>query len=148
MSYPNVSGYDEKGFAPPLNPGSYLVKLDEIQKTDKDGNLLKDKNGHEYTRFVFTINDHPGNKLFERFYFDPSGPHADIRLGRFKQFLIAIGASTEGGNFDQLKGMVCRATVKIAEYKDQDGKTKQINNIIVFEATNTDETFGDDDVPF
>lgn len=145
MNYPNVNKYDERGFAPPLKPGSYVIKVDDIQTQDKEGGELKDKNNCLFTNFVFTVDGHP-NKLFEKFYFDPEGPYAEIRLGKFKQFLLALGENTEGGDTANLLGKVCRADVKTREYE---GKT--FNNILAFEPKNADDSFGpaeDDDLPY
>lgn len=145
MSYPNVDKYDETGLPPALTPGSYIIKIDDIKDTDKEGNILKDKDDCKFTNFVFTVDGHP-NKLFEKFYFDLDGPYAEIRLGKFKQLLIALAANTEGGEMGDLLGKVCRANVKTREYQ---GKT--YNNILAFEPKNADDGFGpkeDADLPY
>jgi hypothetical protein len=151
MNYPNVNKYDEKGYAPPLKPGSYVVKVDDIKTQTDDGGVLKDSKGCEYVRFVFTVNDKP-NKVFESFYFDPEGPYAEMRLGKFKQFLIAVGENVEGGEIHNLLGKVCRVTLKIRDYKDKKtGDARQANDILAFEPPNNDDSFGgpeDDDLPY
>jgi len=141
-----MNKYNESGFAPTLEPGSYIVKLDEVKTTDKDGNPLADKDSLAFENFIFTVKDH-SNKLFERFYLDPTGPWADARLGKFKQFLMAIGGNLAGGDTETLIGSVCRANVTVREHQ---GKT--FNNIIAFEPKAETDTFtgskDNDSLPF
>jgi hypothetical protein len=141
-----MNKYNESGFAPTLEPGSYLVRLHEVRTTDKEGNQLKDKDGLLYENFIFTV-EGVSNKLFERFYLDPSGPFADVRLGKFKQFLMAVGAELSGGETENLVGETCRVNVTVREHQ---GKT--YNNIIAFEPKNPADTFtenkDDGNLPF
>ncbi|MFA5382847.1 MAG: hypothetical protein WC356_06780 [Candidatus Micrarchaeia archaeon] len=144
-----MNKYNESGFAPTLEPGSYIIRLQKIETTNKDGAPLKDKDGLSYENFVFTVAE-TSNKLWEKFYLDPSGPYADARLGKFKQFLMAIGAELSGGETEHLIGETCRANVTVREYN---GKT--FNNIIAFEPKNPNDNFpitkqedDDKDLPF
>ena len=128
-NYPPTEKYSEAGFAPPLTPGNYKVKLSEIKYKDRDGHTLIDKNGHEYVKFVFDVSDQP-NRLFEQFCFDEDNQYAAINLGKFKQFQVACGIDTaSGGSLVSLIDNVCMATIKNREHQGQ-----TYNNIVEFSA--------------
>lgn len=147
MQYPSTKSYDEKGFAPPLKPGDYTIKLTAIKETDENGAPLTDKNGFDYALFEFSVSDFPDNKLFDRFCFDENNPHANINLGRFKQLLIAVEVHTDvSGDTNTLINKTCKATVKV---KDYEGKT--YNNISEYKPSDgsfTSSSKEDENLPF
>jgi len=158
--YGDVSGYDEKGFPPPVEPGNYIVKVDDIQDAGKDGTQLTDKNDEPYVWIVFKIKGQSGRTVRDAIYPNPSGPYENNRGGKLKQLLIALEAKTTGGDMAILLGKTCRALVSIREYtKTIDGKPKtyQVNNVDAYEPIENgaereegfpEEKKSDDDLPF
>jgi hypothetical protein len=146
MRYPATKKYDEKGFAPPLKPGDYMIKISDVRIKDKDGQPYTDKNGYEYCLFEFTVKDYPGNKLFTRFCFDTENPHANINFGIFKQLQIACGVDVETeGDTNDMIGKTCKAYVKVKVYNGNPN-----NTIAEYKITEepTDFKSDDDDLPF
>jgi hypothetical protein len=136
LTYPDVSGYDERGFAPPVEPGNYIITLDDIHDAAEGGGPLKDKNGEIYLRFIFKIKGHPNNTVMEMVYPDISGPYEATRGGRIKQMILAFGLDPKGGDWSAMLHKSCRALIKVREYtKTVDGtpKTYQVNNIAAYE---------------
>lgn len=146
MRYPPTTKYDEKGFAPPLKPGDYMIKVADVREEDKNGKSYTDKNGYVYCLFEFSVKDYPGNKLFDRFCFSLENPYANVNLGRFKQLQIAcgVGVDSEGDTKDMI-GKTCKAFVKTKEYQ---GKVN--NTIAEYKVTEEATEFksDDDDLPF
>jgi len=148
MNYPNVSSYDEKGFAPPLEAGHYLIKLSEVRDTDKDSQFYIDKNGIRFCMFMFKVAGKP-NTLIERFFFDePDYEYYNQNMGKFKQLLMACGVDPDKeGDTKDLIGKVFLADVSSRLVKD-----KTYNNIKEYkEYKETDKSWpdtDDDDLPF
>jgi len=144
MRYPKVSDRDEKGFAPPLTPGNYFITLADVKEHDRDGNRLKfPRDGQEYSRFEFTVKGYP-NILFDKFVFNENWEHANISLGRFKQFLMAIEVDPDKeGDTQELIGKSCMAAVTTKVYRD-----KTYNNILEYQKGSEDTNDDDDNLPF
>lgn len=131
-TYPDVSEYDERGFAPPIQPGNYIITLDDIHEATNDGEELRDKNGEPYYRFIFKIKDHPENTVLDMVYTSLDGPYKNVRGGKIKQIILAFGLSPKGGDFALLLHKSCRATISINEYT-KGGNTYVNNKIIAYE---------------
>lgn len=147
MKYPATDQYDTEGYAPPLDPGTYLVSIADIRAKDDKGNKYTDKNGFNYMLFEFEVDGYPGNKLFERICFNPSHQYTNLQLGRFKQLLMALGIPTDReGEFDELLGKTCMAVVVQKQVND-----KIVNNIRAYkpaEGVTPAEKSDDDSLPF
>ena len=145
MRYGSLKNYDERGFAPPLKPGWYTLKVDAIKETNDDSEYLADKNGFKYVMFEFTVSGEP-NRLFDRFYLNEEEyEYRNVNLGKFKQLVKACGFdSDEEGDTDKMLGKVVSADVVTKEYK---GSTfNNVKEYKVAEGENFKET--DDDLPF
>lgn len=146
--YPRTDDRDERGFAPPLTPGDYHVRIRNVSDTDKNGMFWKfKKNNAQYTLFEFSVKDFPGNRLFDRFVLDTEYEYANIMLGRFKQMLIAVGGDPEKeGDTNELIGKICTVYVKNSEFE---GKVyNNIGEYKVCEEDLSESDFPDDDLPF
>jgi hypothetical protein len=153
MQYPATSDYNERGFAPPLKPGDYLVKIEDARNSNDKGEKYKDKNGFAYCLFEFNVKGYPDNKLFDRFCFDSANPNININLGKFKQLILACNLSPdESGDTSDLVGKTCKASVTTREYKDEKtGETKLVNKIVQYKQgsiTADSPSEPDDDLPF
>jgi hypothetical protein len=127
MKYQPTDKYDEKGFAPPVPEGEYTITLKEIQDTDRDDNPLEDKDGFAIERFIFNIEGYPENNVVEQVCFDEAHSYANAKLGKWKQYMIAIGFNPAvGGDTNDLIGLSCRAKITVSK-PNKDGK--QYNNI-------------------
>ena len=113
--YPDVSGASERNQKPPIDPGLYWLKVDNVREEKDDGALLVDKNGNHYTLISFTVDDADGYILYDRFVFDEKYQYHDITMNRFKQMLMALGLPTNGGQWSDLIGRKCRAMVKVKD---------------------------------
>ena len=151
MTYPVTGKYNEKGFAPPLKPGHYVVKLVSVKETDKEGMFLTfKKDGTKYNNFEFKVKDWPENKLFERLSFDEEYEFANAQLGKFKQMLMAMRVNTDNeGDLQDLVGKVVKVEVVNKEWQGT-----IYNNIreyfVLDEPVDFDEPekAEDDDLPF
>ena len=128
MKYPATEKYDTAGYAPPLEPGTYLVSLADVRENDDKGKFYMDKDGFKYLLFEFEVDGYPGNKLFERICFDEKNQYHNLQMGRFKQMQEAMAVPTDReGDTDELLGKTCMAVVVKKKLSD-----KEVNNIKAF----------------
>ena len=150
MQYPNVGEFDEKGFAPPLEAGHYLIRLDDVRNTDKDSMFYTDKGGHKFCMFMFKVAEEDKvlpNTLIERFFLEePEYEYYNQNMGKFKQFLMACGVDpAKEGDTKELIGKVC-----LADVSSKSVKGKIYNNIQEYKSTEMTwpVSSDDEDLPF
>ncbi len=151
--YPVTENYDDElnTLPPPLEPGSYVVRLIETRSFDNQGGKYLDKDGFEYELFVFDVLGRE-NRLFDRICLKEDHPYASLQLGRLKQMLKAMGVSTDRpGDTQDLEGKVCRVDVVRKEIPKKDGTgVKVVNNILRYYPVEGQKPSKnpDDDLPF